>query len=714
IATPTIVPPREPISIVNKTDKTVVTLVYSRKPKSKNVSNKLEPNNSWGSSSSNVASLLSACRSSKSSSGTWTPASKTKSLLWHRRLSHFNFGAINHLARQGLVRGIPKLKFEKDYLCSACAMGKSTKKTHQPKFEDTNQEKLYLLHMDLCGPIRVESINGKKYILVIMDDYSRFIWVKFLRSKDETPMFIIKFLKMIQILDYVLIGAIQASVNDYLMFLSNAKVLDLEYLRYDSKGSRPALSISKMKAAYYPDVGLEKMGPDQMWIEEECKYDIAAMYGISHWWFQRQRFYIDRHISEGDRRAVRTHMWILSIVKIEVFSMYRYEYMKKIVLRRADLNEHIIAKRDFKYLYPSDFEDLYGVQMIMRFNEIHKFNDGTLHQIDEALDYQVKEFKVNRMNPSLNTRFWTRKDVDKRKEFMFAFQKRLKTRRIFRNLESFVGGRVAVCSSLRSLKPKCTIKSRAKRSSKIISLGHYSIMLASSHTVKMGFDSLVHSFHALSTMRRFDLHTASAAAKPRQGDSSKLYLITGKSSYVRPLSWSRRIKVALDVANALAYLHSQEAKVVHQDFKSSSILLDSDYNAKLCILWLAKDGPVDGNSHISTRVGGTNGYAAPECIDTVTYTFGVVLLEILIGRHCIDKKLPPGEQMLVEFAKSYLKKERRVLKIIDSEINGQYSSDVAIRASELAMKCLLNEPMHRPTAAELVKELEQLQVQKPV
>nr|GEZ18473.1 retrovirus-related Pol polyprotein from transposon TNT 1-94 [Tanacetum cinerariifolium] len=89
-------------------------------------------------------------------------ASKTKSWLWHRRLSHLNFGAINHLARQGLVRGIPKLKFEKDHLCSACAMGKSTKKTYKPKFKDTNQEKLYLLHMDLCGPIRVESVNRKK------------------------------------------------------------------------------------------------------------------------------------------------------------------------------------------------------------------------------------------------------------------------------------------------------------------------------------------------------------------------------------------------------------------------------------------------------------------------------------------------------------------------------------------------------------------------
>ncbi|GJZ96133.1 retrovirus-related pol polyprotein from transposon TNT 1-94 [Tanacetum coccineum] len=80
-------------------------------------------------------------------------ASKTKPWLWHRRLSHLNFGAINHLARHDLVRGLPKLKFEKDHLCSTCAMGKSKKKPHKPKSKDTNQEKLYLLHMDLYGPM---------------------------------------------------------------------------------------------------------------------------------------------------------------------------------------------------------------------------------------------------------------------------------------------------------------------------------------------------------------------------------------------------------------------------------------------------------------------------------------------------------------------------------------------------------------------------------
>nr|GEV24420.1 integrase, catalytic region, zinc finger, CCHC-type, peptidase aspartic, catalytic [Tanacetum cinerariifolium] len=145
---------------------------------------------------------------------------------------------------------------------------------------------------------------------------------------------------------------------------------DLEYLRYVSKGRRPALSISKMKAAYYHDAGLEQMVLDQFWIKEECKYDIPAMYGISHWWFQRQRFYIDQHTSEGDRSAVRTHMRILSVVRIEVFSMYGYDYMKKIVLRRADLNEYVIAKRDFKYMYPSDFKDLYLLNLQGHLNHL--------------------------------------------------------------------------------------------------------------------------------------------------------------------------------------------------------------------------------------------------------------------------------------------------------------------------------------------------------
>ncbi|GJU40653.1 retrovirus-related pol polyprotein from transposon TNT 1-94 [Tanacetum coccineum] len=126
-------------------------------------------------------------------------ASKSKSWLWHRRLNHLNFGTINDLARKDLVRGLPRLKFEKDHLCSACQLGKSKKFSHRPKSKNTNMEVLHTLHMDLCGPMRVQSIKGKKYILVIVDDYSRFTWVKFLRSKDETPEFVTNFLKQIQV-----------------------------------------------------------------------------------------------------------------------------------------------------------------------------------------------------------------------------------------------------------------------------------------------------------------------------------------------------------------------------------------------------------------------------------------------------------------------------------------------------------------------------------
>ncbi|GKA94510.1 retrovirus-related pol polyprotein from transposon TNT 1-94, partial [Tanacetum coccineum] len=126
-------------------------------------------------------------------------ASKNKSWLWHRRLNHLNFGTFNDLARKDLVRGLPRLKFEKDHLCSACQLGKSKNYSHKPKSKNTNMEVLHTLHMDLYGLIRVQSINGKKYILVIIDDYSRFSWVKFLRSKDETSQFVTKFLKQIQI-----------------------------------------------------------------------------------------------------------------------------------------------------------------------------------------------------------------------------------------------------------------------------------------------------------------------------------------------------------------------------------------------------------------------------------------------------------------------------------------------------------------------------------
>ncbi|GKA81943.1 hypothetical protein Tco_0788691 [Tanacetum coccineum] len=194
---------------------------------------------------------------------------------------------------------------------------------------------------------------------------------------------------------------------------------DLDYLRYGSKGSGQALLISKMKVSRYHDFGLELLVPEHM-----------------------------------------------------------YDYLKEITLRKADHQEYTIAEKDFENLYPSGFEDLnllllqghlnhllgsdicmlstavkpfefkhdYTIidspcvvvfpvsnneRKIMRFNEIYKFSDGTLTNIMEALDYRVKEYKVNRLNPGMNTRFWTDKDVERSKEFIHAIERRLKTRRIF-------------------------------------------------------------------------------------------------------------------------------------------------------------------------------------------------------------------------------------------------------------------------------------------
>ncbi|GJR02848.1 retrovirus-related pol polyprotein from transposon TNT 1-94 [Tanacetum coccineum] len=113
---------------------------------------------------------------------------------WHRRLSHLNFGTINDLTKHDLVGGLPKFKYGKDHLCSACERGKSKKASHPPKVVPSTHSKLELLHMDLYGPMRVASINEQRYILVIVDDYSRFTWVYFLRTKDETPEIIKNFI----------------------------------------------------------------------------------------------------------------------------------------------------------------------------------------------------------------------------------------------------------------------------------------------------------------------------------------------------------------------------------------------------------------------------------------------------------------------------------------------------------------------------------------
>ncbi|GJZ53259.1 retrovirus-related pol polyprotein from transposon TNT 1-94, partial [Tanacetum coccineum] len=127
-------------------------------------------------------------------------ATSTKSWLWHQRLSHLNFDTINDLAKNDLVTGLPKFKYHKEHLCPSCEQGKSKRASHPPKPVPNSKQRLHLLHMDLCGPMRIASINGKRYVLVIVDDYSRYTWVHFLRSKDEAPEVIKTFLKRITVL----------------------------------------------------------------------------------------------------------------------------------------------------------------------------------------------------------------------------------------------------------------------------------------------------------------------------------------------------------------------------------------------------------------------------------------------------------------------------------------------------------------------------------
>ncbi|KAJ9561761.1 LOW QUALITY PROTEIN: hypothetical protein OSB04_006921 [Centaurea solstitialis] len=122
-------------------------------------------------------------------------ASNQQSILWHRRLSHLNFKGLNKLVIGNLVIGIPDLRFQQDHLCSACQLGKMKRVSHKSKLEHGTEKPLQLIHMDLCGPMRVQSINGKKYVLVM----SRYTWVKFLRSKDEAPEIIISVLKEVQV-----------------------------------------------------------------------------------------------------------------------------------------------------------------------------------------------------------------------------------------------------------------------------------------------------------------------------------------------------------------------------------------------------------------------------------------------------------------------------------------------------------------------------------
>ncbi|GKV24737.1 hypothetical protein SLEP1_g34315 [Rubroshorea leprosula] len=186
--------------------------------------------------------------------------------------------------------------------------------------------------------------------------------------------------------------------------------------------------------------------------------------------------------------------------------------------------------------------------------------------------------------------------------------------------------------------------------------------------------------------------------------------------YSVSLPWTTRMKIAFGAAKGLEFLHEAEKPVIYRDFKASNILLDSDYSAKLSDFGLAKDGPEGDDTHVSTRVMGTQGYAAPEYIMTGhltamsdVYSFGVVLLELLTGRRSVDKNRPQREQNLVEWARPMLNDSRKLPRIMDPRLEGQYSESGARKAAALAYQCLSHRPKQRPTMSTVVNILEPLQ-----
>ncbi|KAG6742847.1 hypothetical protein POTOM_053788 [Populus tomentosa] len=183
-----------------------------------------------------------------------------------------------------------------------------------------------------------------------------------------------------------------------------------------------------------------------------------------------------------------------------------------------------------------------------------------------------------------------------------------------------------------------------------------------------------------------------------------------------PLPWSIRMKIALGAAQGLAFLHEEaDRTVIYRDFKTSNILLDADYNSKLSDFGLAKDAPDGGKTHVSTRVMGTYGYAAPEYVMTGhltsksdVYSFGVVLLEMLTGRRSKDKNRPNGEHNLVEWARPHFGDKRRFYRILDPRLEGHFSIKGAQKAIQLAAQCLSRDPKSRPRMSEVVEALKPL------
>ncbi|XAR51645.1 Non-specific serine/threonine protein kinase [Bertholletia excelsa] len=188
--------------------------------------------------------------------------------------------------------------------------------------------------------------------------------------------------------------------------------------------------------------------------------------------------------------------------------------------------------------------------------------------------------------------------------------------------------------------------------------------------------------------------------------------LCGRDSCVQPLPWNVRVKILLGAAQGLAFLHTLDEPFIYRDFKTSNILLDEFYNAKLADFGLAKRAPPSCESHVTTRVMGTYGYAAPEFVATGhlyvksdVYGFGVVLTEMLTGLRAINRDRPQEQQNLVEWAKPYLFGKRKLKKIMDNRLECKYPSVAALQLADLAAKCLSPEPKMRPSMMEVVKIL---------
>lgn len=188
------------------------------------------------------------------------------------------------------------------------------------------------------------------------------------------------------------------------------------------------------------------------------------------------------------------------------------------------------------------------------------------------------------------------------------------------------------------------------------------------------------------------------------------------SRFQTPLPWNVRLRIAKDAAGGLAYLHEgMEFQIIFRDFKSSNILLDDQWNAKLSDFGLARLGPSDGLSHVSTAVVGTIGYAAPEYVQTGRLTnksdvwsYGVFLYELITGRRPLDRNRPKTEQKLLEWVKTHLSDVRKFEQILDPRLDGKYSLKSAQKLAAIANRCLARHPKNRPRMAEVLEMINKI------